>query len=582
MPYYVIYAILEMFSHYLIYACITARASSSHLACRLTTKRFATTTPTTASMTASTESAAAPGVRSPKAAFTNAPKPAQKKKTHKIRNTAILTLLAASGFVGAAAYAQEDLEFAQQFEHYVPGATSFMRLIRYHDDSIVMAVSDVGYHMYSDLAYTGRFIYAQFYKLLNMLQHNNWKGAADGEASPAESGRKRDAAVVSKPAAPAAPAAGARKDTIAAGPAPISSIQVAIDIPPLQSDNAVVAELSKNLSAVVEEFNKKGISPSNVQQLKVLTSSLVRLDKYLGEIKAEERAIVEAALAEEQKKFEAVLAEFQDTARAALLAREAELIEARDSQLQMAAAAAEERLSGELASQRDLLERRFNRFVRARVDEERSGRLAHLDRVESQLRQLTQMAQESGDLIRQSRAVAKLSVALSALKSAAVNSKVQTPFASELQTLTSTATTDFPATRAAFAAISRETAELGVPSLIELEDRFEAVRKEIRSVSLVPENGNFGSQVLSATLSKVMFEKEGLVDGDDVEAVLSRSGHYLKLHNLDMAARELNQLKGWPKKLSEDWIAAARRRLEIEQAVSIAESEQLLAKLTLI
>ncbi|KAJ1897581.1 MICOS complex subunit mic60 [Kickxella alabastrina] len=521
------------------------------------------------------------GVRDPKTAFTSAPKPL-KKKTHKIRNTALLALLAGSGFVAAAAYAQEDVEFGQKFEHFVPGAKSFMRLIRYHDDSLIMAISDVGYHAYTDIVYTSRFIYSQLYSLLNMLQHNNWKGAADGVSAPAEAGRKRDAAMPAKPVA--APVVGDQKstpvDTLAV--APMSVIQLAVEIPPLQTDNAIVASLSKTLTAVVSAFNDKGLAPENVQQLKALSDSLVALDKHLSGLKDEERMLVQAALAEEQGKFEATLSEFQKTARAALLAREAQFIEARDNQLKAAASAAEERIAKELAAQRDLLERRFNRFVRARVDEERGGRLAHLDRVESQLRQLVQMAQDSGDLIRQSRAVSKLSVAVSALKSAAVGAQVQTPFASELSALTGAATTDFPATRAAFASIPREVAEQGIPSQVELEDRFDAVRKEIRRVSLVPEDGNFGSQVLSATLSKVMFEKEGLVEGDDVEAVLSRAGHYLKQHNLDMAARELNQLKGWPKKLSEDWIATARRRLEVEQAIAVAESEELLAKLTLI
>ncbi|KAJ2512930.1 MICOS complex subunit mic60, partial [Coemansia sp. RSA 1937] len=156
------------------------------------------------------------------------------------------------------------------------------------------------------------------------------------------------------------------------------------------------------------------------------------------------------------------------------------------------------------------------------------------------------------------------------------------PFASEMSALASAATTDFPATRAAISSISRDVAEHGVPSQVELEDRFETVRKEIRSVSLVPENGNFGSQVLSVALSKVLFEKDGLVEGDDVEAVLSRSGFYLKQHDLDSATRELNQLKGWPKKLAEDWISAARGRLEVEQAINIAEAEEQLAKISLV
>ncbi|KAJ2216346.1 regulator of (H+)-ATPase in vacuolar membrane [Coemansia sp. RSA 487] len=527
------------------------------------------------------------GVRDPNTSFTTTPKPARKqKKGHKIRNTTILTLLAGSGFVAAAAYAQEDSEFGQQFEHYVPGAKSFMRLIKHHDDSLVMALSDVGYKVYDDLAYTGRFVYEQMSGLVNMLQHNNWHAPSDDSTKDAGSGRKHEAVAPTSPK-------GSRDGSVAGShdkqqpvspvaAVPANVVQLAVEIPPLASENEAVVALSKSLNAVVSALNNRGLSPDEFQQLNTLSDALIALDKHLSVVKDEEKQIVENALAEEREKFEKVLADFQETAQLALASREAQLIEARDEQLRAAAVAAEERIGTELSAQRDLLERRFNRFVRARVDEERGGRLAHLDRVDSQLLQLTQTVQESGDLIRQSRGIAKLGVALVALRNAAVDSKAQMPFVSELMALASAATTDFPATRAAISLIPRDVAEQGIPSQVELEDRFDAVRKEIRGVSLVPENGNFGSQVLSATLSKVMFEKEGLVEGADVEAVLARTSYYLKDHNLDLATRELNQLKGWPKKLAEDWISAARRRLEIEQAVGIAETEEMLAKITFV
>lgn len=514
-------------------------------------------------------------MRSPSTSFTSAPKPsspvkgAGKKKSHKIRNTLLLALLGGSGFVAAAAYASQDTEFGQQFEHYVPGANQFMDLVRYHDDSVFMALTEIGFKAYDDVVYTSRFIYTQFSSLLNMLKHNSWTDPS--AASEETASKKRVAPVPSK-----------KENPSSSGAMPMKNIQVAVELPPLDSQNKSVKELSKALSAVVDALNKKGLSPSNVQQIKVLSDALIALDKDLGSLKDEEKKAIEVALTEERVKFEKSLSEFQAASHVALVAREAELIEARDKLLGEAASAADKRIVDELSAQRDLLERRFNRFVRARVSEERGGRLAQLDRVEGQLRQLGQMAQESGELIKQSQAVSRLGVAIAALKGAVVSSPTQKPFASELSSLASVATTDFPATRAAIDSISRDAAEQGIPSMAELEDRFDAVRREIRSVSLVPENGNFGSQVLSVGLSKIMFNKEGLVEGDDVEAVLSRTDYFLQQHNLDMAARELNQLKGWPKKLAGDWISAARRRLEVEQAVGIAEAEEMLAKITFI
>ncbi|KAJ1927312.1 MICOS complex subunit mic60, partial [Linderina macrospora] len=316
---------------------------------------------------------------------TTTPKPAApktKKKTHKIRNTAILTLLAGSAFVGAAAYAQEDVDFDESFEMYVPGARRFMQLTRHHDDSLLMALSDVGFHVYDDLAYTAKFIYGQFFNLYNMLAYNSWTG----ESADDESGRKRDVAAspkIEKPVAPKKETKSVIDDALPT--APLKKMQLAVEIPPLVTDNSAVAELSKSLSAVVAAFNKKGLTPENVQQLKVLSDSLLALDSHLKMLKDDERKVVEAALAEERRKFESTLADFQQAARIALASREAQLIESQEAELTAVSKASDERLIAELTSQRDLLERRFNRFVRARIDEERGGRLAHLDRVEAQL-----------------------------------------------------------------------------------------------------------------------------------------------------------------------------------------------------
>ncbi|KAJ2451617.1 hypothetical protein EV183_003498 [Coemansia sp. RSA 2336] len=537
-------------------------------------RRFATNTVEPAAKPETKSAAEKSGVRPPGVTFSNEPKPAKKKKGHKIRNTLVLAVLASAGFVGAAVYAMEDREFRRQFEYYVPGARGFMQLIKHHNNSVMMALSDVGYSVYDQSVYTGRFIYQQFDSLINMLRHNSWH-APDSKAGAPDS--KADAP---KHAVPPM-ASDKRKDAGSAIPAaPLDNVQVAVDIPPLESESEAVVALSKALTDVVSALNKRGLAPENVQQLKVLSDSLVALDKHLAQLKDEERTAVDAALAEERGKFEAALTDVQEAAQLALKVREAELLEARDQLLRTAGDAADERLAQELAAQRDLLERRYNRFVRARVDEERGRRLAQLDLVEAQLHELTQMAEQSGELIKQSQAVSRLGIAISAFKRAIEATGTQQPFASELSALIAVSA-GFPATNAAASSISQALAEHGVLSLVELEDRFDAVRKEIRSVSLVPENGNFGSQVLSATLSKVMFEKDGLVEGSDVESVLARSSYYLRKHDLDSATRELNQLKGWPKQLARDWISAARARLEIEQAIGVAEAEEQLARITL-
>ncbi|KAG8678676.1 Formation of crista junctions protein 1 [Ceratobasidium sp. 394] len=70
-----------------------------------------------------------------------------------------------------------------------------------------------------------------------------------------------------------------------------------------------------------------------------------------------------------------------------------------------------------------------------------------------------------------------------------------------------------------------------------------------------------------------------MVQGDDVLSVLSRAEYYLGVKNLDAAAREVNQLSGWPGRLVRDWLEAVRRRLEVEQALEVVQTQATLSSL---
>ncbi|KAI5984163.1 mitochondrial inner membrane protein Mitofilin, partial [Pisolithus albus] len=61
----------------------------------------------------------------------------------------------------------------------------------------------------------------------------------------------------------------------------------------------------------------------------------------------------------------------------------------------------------------------------------------------------------------------------------------------------------------------------------------------------------------------------GLTPGNDVLSVLARAEYYLNEKDVDNAARELNQLTGTAKVLLHDWLEAARRRLEVQQALEV-------------
>jgi mitofilin len=113
--------------------------------------------------------------------------------------------------------------------------------------------------------------------------------------------------------------------------------------------------------------------------------------------------------------------------------------------------------------------------------------------------------------------------------------------------------------------------DVGVTPLPDLTSWFSnSVTPRVTSVALVPDqNAGLLSHVASSLLSNFRFKRQGLVDGNDVSSRLTRAEYYLSEKDLDAAAREVNQLSGWAKVLCRDWLEAARRRLEVQQALEV-------------
>jgi mitofilin len=113
--------------------------------------------------------------------------------------------------------------------------------------------------------------------------------------------------------------------------------------------------------------------------------------------------------------------------------------------------------------------------------------------------------------------------------------------------------------------------DIGVEPLGDLAMWFvTSVAPHVSEVALVPdENAGVLSHLASHLLSSLRFQRHGLVPGSDVLSVLARAEYYLNGKDLDSAARELNQLKGPAKLLLADWLDAARRRLEVQNALQV-------------
>ena len=126
--------------------------------------------------------------------------------------------------------------------------------------------------------------------------------------------------------------------------------------------------------------------------------------------------------------------------------------------------------------------------------------------------------------------------------------------------------------------------DIGVEPLADLTTWFTtSVAPQVARVSLVPEHdAGVLSYLASHLLSSFRFSRHGYVEGSDVLSVLARAEYYMNEKDLDSAARELNQLRGAAKELLSDWLEAARRRLEVQQALEVIQAQTALDSLRVV
>ena len=176
--------------------------------------------------------------------------------------------------------------------------------------------------------------------------------------------------------------------------------------------------------------------------------------------------------------------------------------------------------------------------------------------------------------------------AIRAVTAASVESSERKPFRDELRVLrhASAAQEDELVSSVLDALEKTDVPDIGVEPLADLTTWFTtSVAPQVARVALVPEqDAGVLSYLTSHLISSFRFARHGLVEGNDVLSVISRAEYYLNEKDLDSAARELNQLKGAPRTLLSDWLEAARRRLEVLQALEVIQAEATRASLLVV
>lgn len=240
-----------------------------------------------------------------------------------------------------------------------------------------------------------------------------------------------------------------------------------------------------------------------------------------------------------------------------------------DSELRHAQELAEQRLQNELVEQAIELNRKYVHEVKSLVEREREGRLSKLNELTADIKDLEKLTAGWSDVIDTNLKTQQLQVALDAVRTVVERADTPRPFIRELVAVKELAAGD-AVVEAAIASINPTAYQRGIPSTTQIFERFRRVASEVRKASLLPEDAGVASHAASLVLSKVMFKKDALSEGDDVESVLVRTENLLQQGDIDAAAREMNTLQGWAKILSKDWLGDVRKVLEVRQALEVS------------
>ncbi|ORY87855.1 mitochondrial inner membrane protein Mitofilin [Protomyces lactucae-debilis] len=414
--------------------------------------------------------------------------------------------------------------------------------------------------------------------------------AKSTQPAPKTGVESRSAPAASKETSEPAPA-----DTKPADPASLTVPPPSAPLKPFEVQDVgdrVIERLQFALNGIITTANEYGSSSYFQACLENAKEEVLSLNERVHDIKKTEHAELEKKLTDQAKRYGEIqqqhirevneqIADYERRMTVELEQERERLNQAYTERLKEEVAQveklAQKKLQNELMEQAIELQRRFNREIGARVEEERGGRLGKLEKLEKGITELKQLNVEAGAFIEDRVKLQDLEVAMHALKNV-LHEQESRPFIQELAAVKEIAGED-TLVRAAIGALDRETMENGIPTTGQLADRFRVVADEVRKAALLPEGAGIAGHATSALLSKVLFRKQGMVPGSDVEAILARTEAYLEANDLDSATREMNQLKGWPRLLSKDWMTMARRHLEVQQAVDILEQSVVLSAL---
>ncbi|GAV56365.1 hypothetical protein ZYGR_0BB01420 [Zygosaccharomyces rouxii] len=231
----------------------------------------------------------------------------------------------------------------------------------------------------------------------------------------------------------------------------------------------------------------------------------------------------------------------------------------------------------------------FNKIISEKIDAERNGKLAHLQELDDAVNKLAKSVDGVNKFLIKSEAITQLTLALDKLKN-----KINSPknasikIDSELQRLKTLAdivpglpkpcchSKDVqPALlTVALNELNELASEKEILSNEQLYNRWNLLESDFKTASLLPPNAGIMGHTFAKFFSFFLFTKQGSSPtNEDLDNVYAKVSERLRLSKLDEAVEEVLSLKGWPHVLCKDWIAQARKRLEVESLISVLDNE---------
>jgi len=197
----------------------------------------------------------------------------------------------------------------------------------------------------------------------------------------------------------------------------------------------------------------------------------------------------------------------------------------------------------------------------SRIDSAESGAAERLATLEAELSAVRQLAE------RRAPERERAGLLLLAVGQLEAVTNTSASFGGQLAAVKDLAAADaVPVVTEAVSVLERHSG--GVQTIAALAERFDGMAKAVTQAKIAGSDEGLVGKTLNTMASLVTVRRTDVVDGPSIDAILVRAETALSAGDLSGAVSALEELSGAPAERARDWIATAKARLEVDNAVS--------------